>query len=117
MERDAEAAGGGLEADLAALGVAGVEEPAGCGVPERGGHLVDQLLALLGRGRPDRVHADGRHGGHALVGGVGDFLLAEEAELLDQLVDRGPVIGNSSMATVAGRSGTGLWRQPLTLEQ
>src|SRR4030095_15208287 len=53
MQRDAEALRRRLELDRPALGVAGIEQLARAGIPQRRGDAVDELVRLLARGRPD----------------------------------------------------------------
>src|SRR5581483_993701 len=86
MQRDPHALERRLEPDVAALGVARIEQLARARIPQRRRDLVDQLVGLLARGHPERMHADRLHAGDALVGAVGNLVDAEEIVLLDQLL-------------------------------
>src|SRR5215203_5617409 len=87
MERDAEPGGRSLRRDQLALGVTGVELPAGLVAPERLGDLVDEVLRLLCRRDPLGVDRDGLRLGDILVDAGRHRVPGEELVVGQQLLD------------------------------
>ena len=91
MQRNADSRERRLQPDHLSLDVARVEELAGIGIPEGGGHLVDERRRLLGRREPERMDTDGPHATHFLVDLIRYLVGSKEAVLLREARGLGTV--------------------------